>query len=112
MLDREAFVAELLRVAPETRAAVAEHLDDNHGELLLHLLLGDLLRLTVEAFHGGDQDLAERVVGVVARGLDEGDDYVANAVAVSFVEGFGALPRETDDLLGLWPPTLRSELGR
>lgn len=112
MLDGQAFVDELLEVVPEAEPTVAEHLDDQDGELLLHLLLSDVLRLTVSAFHGGDLDLSERILGVVARGLDEGDDYVSNAVAVSFVEDFGASPGETDDLLALWPRLLRRELGR
>lgn len=112
MLDRQGFVQELLEVVPQAEPTVAEHLDDQDGELLLHLLLSDLLRLTVAAFHGSDRDVCERLLGLMARGLGEGDEYVSNAVAVSFVEGFGAGPGETDDLLALWPPVLRGELGR
>ncbi|WP_149205159.1 DUF7674 family protein [Actinotalea subterranea] len=112
MLDRQAFVDALLARVPDAELALAEHLDDHGGDLLLHLLLADALRLTVSAFHAGDRDLSERILNVMARGLDEGDDYVANAVAVSFVEDFGAGRGESDDLLALWPPVLRRELGR
>ena len=112
MLDRSAFVEELRRVVPEAEPTLAEHLDDLGGELLLHLLLPDLLRLTIAAFQRSDEDLCERLLGLMARGLEDGDEYVANAVAVSFVEDFGASPGETDDLLELWPPVLRRELGR
>lgn len=112
MLDRQAFVDALLAGAAEAEPTLAEHLDDHDGELLLHLLLADALRLTVSAFHAGKRDLSERILNVMARGLEEGDDYVANAVAVSFVEDFGASTGESDDLLALWPPVLRRELGR
>lgn len=53
---------------PEAEATVAEHPDDQDGELLLHLFLFDVLRLTVSAFHGGDLDLSEPILGVMARG--------------------------------------------
>jgi hypothetical protein len=41
-----------------------------------------------------------------------GDEYVANAVAVSFVEDFGTNPGESDALLQRWPPALQAEPGR
>lgn len=53
-----------------------------------------------------------RILAVVERGLRDGDEHVRKAVAVSFVEDFGAFPGETDELLALWPPLLRAELGR
>lgn len=56
--------------------------------------------------------LVTRIVAVAARGLRDGDEYVRNAVAVSFVEHFGAHPGETDEFLALWPPPFRAELGR
>jgi hypothetical protein len=105
-------VDELLAAAPQVAVLASENRDLNDGRVLLHLLLPDVLRLTVAAFHAGDVVLATRILTVAAHGLRDGDEYVRNAVAVSFVEHFGAHPGESDELLALWPPLLRAELGR
>ena len=112
MITRESFVDELLAIAPGARAAVEEHLDDMDGELRPHLLMSDLLRLTVRAFHSGQDDLARRLLTFANRCLEEGDDYVREVAAVSYVEHFGASEGETDELLDIWPKALRDELGR
>jgi hypothetical protein len=112
VITRESFVDELLAVVPESGASVEGHLDDMQGEPLLHLLMSDLLRLSVRTFADGQHELTQRLLHYVDRCLREGDDAVRNAVAVSFVEDFGAYPGESNALLATWPPTLRQELGR
>jgi hypothetical protein len=107
----EDFQKELALAVPESGNTVAEHLADNDG-LLLHLLISDLLRMTVTSYAAGEVVLADRLLAFMDRCLREGDDDVVNAVAVSFVEGFGAYPGESDALLEWWPPALRAELGR
>ncbi|KSW14092.1 hypothetical protein [Cellulomonas sp. B6] len=111
MLNARGFVDALLAAVPRATPLVDENRDDD-GVVLLHLLLSDLLRLTVAAFGAGDTALVGRVLTVVEKGLREGDDHVAEAVAVSFVEHYGAAPGESDELLGCWPPLLRAELDR
>lgn len=37
---------------PETRDLVAEHLEDQSGELLLHVMMADLLRFAVAQYRG------------------------------------------------------------
>ncbi|MBA3783511.1 MAG: hypothetical protein H0X12_16880 [Nocardioides sp.] len=46
IISRGGFVDELTKAVSQTRDLVAEHLSDN-DELILHLLMSDLLRLTV-----------------------------------------------------------------
>jgi hypothetical protein len=104
------FVDELKVAVPESGDLVTEHLADN-DELLLHLLMSDLLRLTVSTFSEGQTGVTDRLLGFVDRCLREGDEDVVNAVGVSFVEDFGAYPGESDALLARWPPALRAELG-
>jgi hypothetical protein len=111
VVTRENFVEQLAVAVPEAGDVVAEHLADNDG-LLLHLLLSDLLRMTVRSYSAGDVYVTDRLLTVVDSCLREGDDAVVNAVAVSFVEDFGAFPDESDALLERWPPALRAELGR
>lgn len=111
VLNARGFVDVLLAAVPRATPLVDENRDDD-GVVLLHLLLPDLLRLTVAAFNAGDTALVGRVLTVVDQGLREGDDYVAEAVAVSFVEHYGTAPGESDELLACWPPLLRAELDR
>jgi hypothetical protein len=94
------------------RVLVDEHLTEWDGELLLHLLMSDVLRVVVESFAAGEFELTADVLRVVERGLLRGDEYVNNAISVSFVEHFGAGPGETSELLASWPPALREELHR
>ena len=101
----------LQEFVPEADGLVAEHLADN-DRLLLHLLMSDLQRMAVAAFAAGETDTTDRVLAFADLCLGDGDDYVQNAVGVSFAENFGASPGETDDLLARWPVSLRQELGR
>ena len=73
---------------------------------------GEFLRLTVSAFSEGKAEAADRLLAFVDRCLRYGDEDVANAVSVSFVENYGALPGECEGLLARWPPALRAELHR
>lgn len=112
MITRDSFVDNLLAVMSEVAETVRGHLDDQEGELLLHLLMADLLRLTVRVFRDGREDVARRLLEFVDHCLSEGDEYVQNAVSVSFVEDYGFGPDEPEALLSLWPAGLRAELGR
>lgn len=111
VIRRENFLEELAVAVPESGDVVAEHLADNDG-LLLHLLMSDLLRMSANTYAAGEVAVTDRLLAFIDWCLREGDDYVINAVAVSFVEDFGAHPGESDALLERWPPALREELGR
>jgi len=111
VVSRGVFVAELTAAVPESDDLVAEHLADN-DELLLHLLMSDLLRMTVRTFQEGQLEVTDRLLAFVNQCLRDGDGDVVNAVSVSFVEHFGVHPGESDALLSRWPATLRAELGR
>jgi 8-oxo-dGTP pyrophosphatase MutT (NUDIX family) len=111
VISKSDFVARLGAAVPEADSVVAEHLADN-DELLLHLLMSDLLRLVVSTFAPGQLDVTDRLLAFVDQCLRDGDDYVANAVVVSFVEDFGVFPGESDALLERWPAALRAEHDR
>ena len=49
-------------MAAETRALVEEHLKDHYGEVLLHLLIGDLRRFLLAAFKQGDEGVGDQVL--------------------------------------------------
>jgi hypothetical protein len=104
------FVEALLGVAAETRALVKEHLRDQYGEILLHLLIADLRRFLLAAFEQGDDRVLQRCLGLLDLALREGDDEVENAVAVSFVEDTGWWDPSMRTFIDTWPPALRAEL--
>jgi hypothetical protein len=106
------FVDRLLAAVPEVDAEVREHLSDYDGELLIHLLMGDLRRTAVRLFHDGAFQVEQRLLRFVDLALRQGDDAVENAVCVSFVENAGFGPGETPEFIASWPDGLRSELDR
>jgi hypothetical protein len=106
------FVELLTESCPETVPIVAEHLTDNNNELLLHLLIADVRRFSIERFESDDGDVLRRCLNVVARGLTDGDEYVENAMAVSFVEDIGWWDPSVLAFMAPWPPLLLGEAER
>lgn len=104
------FVNRLTADVPDAGEVVAQHLADNDGELLIHLLLPDLLRYCVRVFHGGDGMASARCLSAVSTALVGGDEHLRNAVQVSFVEYVGAEPGETSAFIATWPQPLLDEL--
>lgn len=110
-MDSDQFLQELLRVVPEARTTVDEHLRD-HGEVLLHLLVADLRRLTLRAHQTGDDALSDRLLSVMAAALTSGDEQVENAIAVSFVEDSAWWEPPAESFLRTWPAPLVQEVER
>ena len=106
------FVDRLLAAVPEIGPVVHEHLADNDGKVLLHLLVADVLRFSVGAFASGDRDGAARVLTFMSAAFENADDKVDNAIAVSFVEDVGSFPDETPEFIASWPAPLLAERDR
>lgn len=111
-MSTDQFVAMLLHEVPGVQAVVREHLEDNDGELLLHLLIADLRRYAMQAFDADESDVLGRLLGVVDRAMHDGDDSVENAIAVSFVEDTGWWDDATQPFIAAWPEGLRAEAAR
>lgn len=81
-MDTDDFVDLLLRSVPEVTPLHREHLEDNFGRLLLHPLVADVRRLTLQAFETGDDGVMRRCFDVMeqngtvcrASGLAEGPE--------------------------------------
>lgn len=113
-MTREEFVRVLLDAVPEFGPTYDDS-DGNpaeDGQLLIHLVMFDLLTFTEAHYERGEVDLVRRCLGVVERGLLEGDDRLQNAVSVSFVEDAGPSFPETQAFLALWPASLLAEAAR
>ena len=111
-ISSQEFLAELSFSVPESQELVAEHLDYHEG-LLLHVLMADLRRMAIAMFESGEYDSLARLLGVLDRSLVEGDEYVENAVAVSFVEDTGWWwDPEMGPFMSVWPAGLMAEAER
>jgi hypothetical protein len=73
--------------APDYRESVGHPSYDADGDLLLHVVMGDLGRFYMERARP-DHDLAARFWRVVEELACTGDDGVQNAVHVSLIEWF------------------------
>ncbi len=91
---------------------VDEHLRDQDGELLLHLLVADLRRFAIATFESGDEDLSHRLLSAMDIGFREGDEEVENAIAVSFVEDTGWWDPAMQPFIASWPNGLQAEVTR
>lgn len=106
------FVVGLLASVPEASELVAEHLDDEDGTVWLHLLLADLRRFLLDAWKRQDDDLLRRGLGLLDAALTTGDEYVENAVSVSFVEDIGWWEPDVQPFIATWPVRLAAEVER
>jgi hypothetical protein len=74
---------------PEVTPVIDAHREANGGDILLHVLLGDLARFAIAAHERGDQEVAGRLLTQIDGDLREGDAAVEDAICVSFVEALG-----------------------
>lgn len=111
-MTKERFVEALVRECPEASPIVDEHLRDFDGDVQLHLLIADVLRLAIAMFDAHQTEPMHRCLGVVASGLTDGDEYVQNAVAVSFVEDTPWWDEQMLPFIAMWPEALRTEAER
>ena len=81
--DHAHFIQELRARFP----SVAAEIDDSRDDLL-HLEMGTLERMTLEAYDLGDLDTVRQHFDFVEEVLQTADEAVIDALDVSFVEGF------------------------
>jgi hypothetical protein len=80
-----ALVGALAYAHRELIPVLAEHLKDNDGELLPHLVMADVVRWLVE--HRDDcADVARALFQWLETAYEGGDDEVRNVIAVSGIE--------------------------
>lgn len=111
MITAEQVVPMLTNRVPEFQAAVDEHLA-YYEELLDHVLFGDLTRFVLAAHDRGDASLVARTLRFLDEALADGDEYVENLVAVSFVGIVGPWDHDRAAFIDSWPAGLRSEAHR
>jgi len=81
------FVHDLVSAVPELRPLLDEHLADNYGELLPHVLFGDITRWVGSAVeHGVDLNAANQLLALLDSAYADHGDDVCNLITVSFLE--------------------------
>jgi hypothetical protein len=103
------FLPRLADAVPALEPLLREHLEDNDGELLPHLLLSDVRRWCV-AHVAEERATVQQVLDGLEAAVVSGDDAIENAVAVSFVEDLMADGPAGEAVLALLPPRMRAML--
>ena len=68
--------------------------------------------MAIALFEERETEALRRLLGVMDAGLRDGDEYVVNAVAVSFVEDTPWWDEAMEPFITAWPPGLRAEAER
>ncbi|MCP4965810.1 MAG: hypothetical protein GY926_11290 [bacterium] len=99
--------AALVDAVPEFRPELEEHLSDHDGEVLPHLLFGDLTRFVLAARDRGDHALVERCLAFLESVVRSPRHRLLNLVAVSFVENVGPWQPGMASFIEGWPEELK-----
>lgn len=106
---RADFIPGLVHAVRELQPAVDDHLADQGGVILEHVLLGDVGRFCLSVYERREDRPLRRCLDYLDQALREGDDYVENAVSVSFVETLGPWDPHLRSFIDTWPQKLREE---
>ena len=99
----------LVEAVPEFGPVLEEHLEDQDGEVLAHVLFGDFTRFVLAAHQEDDHELVSRSLAFLEEAIMDGDQRTRNLVAVSFVENIGPRDEGAADFIAGWPPALKEE---
>lgn len=99
------FMHALVDEFDEFRVLLNEHLEDQEGELLPYVMMGDVARWAESVVARNPERVASLLRWLEVR-YEEADDEAANLIAVGFVEMLPATP-EGDPVLDLLGPSLR-----
>lgn len=105
MNSSEQLMHDLFREFPDLEPLMAEHLEDQEGELLPYLLMADLVRWAQQKVNGNPERVSALIAWLEIH-CEQADEPVRNLIAVGFVENIPATP-EGDPLLTLLGPSLR-----
>jgi hypothetical protein len=108
-----AVIDRLVAACTALKPLLAEHVDDNFGEVLPHLFLGEVTRHLVKEAAG---PAASRGLGPALQLLEDefasGTDEIKELIAVSFLENLPDGPDPGGDLRLQLGPSLKGELLR
>lgn len=103
----EATIRALVDEYRELTPVLEEHLEDNDGELLPHLVMADVVRWLTTRVES-DRDLCRSVLGWLERAYQRGPEDVQGLITVSAVEMIPDPGQPGSSLRELLGPVLRS----
>jgi hypothetical protein len=108
-ITSENLSGKLVAAVPEFAPVLEEHQKD-YGEVLNHVLFGDLVRFVEKAEGRGDWELIDRSLAFLEEALASGDEQVVNVIEVSFVENLEPWTSEHEAVFSRFPARLRATL--
>ena len=107
------FVKDIAEAIPDVRSILREHLEDQYGELLPHVFMGDLTRwvLRLLASAGPRDQRLQAVLGLMERGWGS-SDAVRELIGVSFLENLPRPGEAQSEIRNMLRPRLREELDK
>ena len=114
MSSGKELVRDLVQRFPQFDPVYRQHLEDNFGELLPHVIFWDLLQLEVASFIAdGSAELDWRgVLDVLAESYAAGDVEVRGIIAVSFLEDLPFAHEDGYGIVEALPETLKDVLAK
>jgi hypothetical protein len=94
---------------PELRERLVEHLEDNNGEVLPHVLMAAYERWAESALAGGDSQLSE-FLAFLEDAYRSGGPEVEELISVSFLEHLPRSGERGSQLRELVGPALKQQL--
>ncbi|HEY5400418.1 MAG TPA: hypothetical protein VIL16_34035 [Trebonia sp.] len=95
-------IGELIEVTPEFRELYEEHLRDNYGEVLPHVLFWEFTQAIVASYLTNGESW-KAALGIIEGAFGSGDDYTDGVISASFLESLpcrGEPGAEIVDFLG------------
>ena len=109
----EVLVKRLVEQFTQLVPLYAEHLADNNGELLPHVLFWEVTRSVVDSYLGRSPHLDWRgVIATLDGEYQQGDVYLRGIVEVSFLENLPYPKEEGYGIVGVLPERLRGAFDR
>jgi hypothetical protein len=103
------FVARLTSASPELTEVYRQHIADQ-GELLPHVLMGEVTRLVVASVSHEQADWLPALLKQLEAGLVSGDGDIAELIGVSFVENLSGENAALKNLVPAMGEALRREV--
>ncbi|WP_159705579.1 hypothetical protein [Arthrobacter sp. 18067] len=109
--DSRQFMRDLIADHPHLRPNYDEHLKDNDGDLLPHLLIADICRWVVTEQDSQPLQILQLLswLEVHFAGMSDAKDDVDNAIAVSFIEHLPLLSEPGADVVLLLGPKMKAQ---
>jgi hypothetical protein len=101
---------------PDFRGEYDEHID-SHGELLDHVLMGDVTRFIIRTYRESlssasdlSSELLKAMLSMLEAGIESDSPYLQELIGVSFLENLHQAEDDFDGLAALLGPELRRRL--